>query len=112
MGEQTFYSIFDRIKKPLPNRDNIVATLDKDFNFPGVKVTNDLISFLKQKHEEEIFVIGGLQIYKLALPYADRLYITHINKEYEGDVFFPEIDFANYKLISNKRSRRLGFLYI
>ncbi|MGI6710067.1 MAG: dihydrofolate reductase [Bacilli bacterium] len=109
MGEQTFYSIFDRIKKPLPNRDNIVATLDKDFNFPGVKVTNDLISFLKQKHEEEIFVIGGLQIYKLALPYADRLYITHINKEYEGDVFFPEIDFANYKLISKKEVGDLAF---
>ncbi len=109
MGEQTFYSIFNRINKPLPNRNNIVATLDKDFKFSGVKVTNDLIAFLEKKHEEEIFVIGGLQIYKLALPYADRLYITHINKEYEGDVFFPEIDFSKYKLISKKETGDLAF---
>jgi len=109
MGEQTFYSIFSRINKPLPNRNNVVATLDKNFKYPGVLVINDLISFLKEKRDEEIFIIGGLQIYKLALPYADRLYITHINKEYEGDVFFPEIDYSKYKLLSKEEKGDLAF---
>ena len=80
MGENTFYSIVNRIGKPLPKRQNIVATLNMDFSYENVLVTHDLISFLKENHDEEIFVIGGKQIYQLVLPYADRLYITHINK--------------------------------
>lgn len=100
MGEATFYSIFNRIGKPLPNRKNIVATLDKNFTYDGVEVTNDLISFLKEKHDEEIFVIGGKQIYTLSLPFADRLYITHINAEHEGDVYFPQINYSEYDVIS------------
>ena len=100
MGENTFYSIVNRINKPLPKRKSIVATLNNDFKYDGVEVIHDAIAFLKEDHEEEIFIIGGMQIYKLALPYADRLYITHVNKDYEGDVFFPEINYENYKLIS------------
>ena len=79
MGENTFYSILNRIGKPLPHRKNIVATLDTNFKRDDVEVTYDLIKFLKdnQDTEEEIFVIGGKQIYALSLPYAKRLYITH-----------------------------------
>ena len=102
MGENTFYSIFDRLKKPLPNRINIVATLNPDFKRDDVVVINDLISFLKEKHDEEIFVIGGKQIYALSLPYADRLYITHINNEHEGDVYFPKIDYSKYSIIKSE----------
>ena len=68
-----------------------------------------MIPFLKEEHQEEIFIIGGKQIYKLALPYADRLYITHVNKDYDGDVFFPEIDFDNYSLTSKKEVGELTF---
>lgn len=102
MGENTFYSIVSRIGKPLPKRKSIVATLNEDFSYDGVEVVHDVISFVQTPQEEDIFIIGGMQIYKLTLPYADRLYITHINKEYEGDVYFPEIDFSNYKLISKE----------
>ncbi|MDD3171845.1 MAG: dihydrofolate reductase [Bacilli bacterium] len=109
MGENTFYSIVNRLGKPLPNRRSIVATLTPDFKYPHVEVINDLIPFLKEEHREEIFIIGGKQIYKLALPYADRLYITHVNKDYDGDVFFPEIDFDNYSLISKKEVGELTF---
>lgn len=109
MGENTFYSIVNRINKPLPKRNNIVCTLNKDFHYDGVQVENDLISFLKHPHDEEIFVIGGMQIYKLALPYADRLYITHVKKEYDGDVFFPTINYDNYKLVSQNDSGDLSF---
>ena len=93
----------------LPNRKNIVATLDKTFDKDGVEVTNDLISFLKEKHDEEIFVIGGKQIYTLSLPYADRLYITHINSEHEGDVYFPQIDYSQYDVISEQEIDNLLF---
>ena len=109
MGENTFYSIVNRLGKPLPNRKSIVATLTPDFKYPHVEVINDLIPFLKEEHREEIFIIGGKQIYKLALPYADRLYITHVNKGYDGDVFFPEIDFDNYSLTSRKEVGELTF---
>lgn len=109
MGENTFYSIFNRLKKPLPNRINIVATLNRDFKKEDVIVVNDLISFLKDKREEEIFVIGGKQIYDLALPYADRLYITHINAEYDGDVYFQNIDYSKYKILKSTEIGELMF---
>lgn len=109
MGEATFYSIHSRIGKPLPNRKNIVATFDENFKYDGVEVIHDLVSFLKEKHDEEIFIIGGKQIYKVSLPYADRLYITHVNKEHEGDVFFPEIDYEKYNLISSEKNGYLDF---
>lgn len=112
MGENTFYSIFNRIGKPLPNRINVVATLDTSFKRNDVEVTYDLIKFLKdnQETEEEIFVIGGKQIYALSLPYAKRLYITHINKEHQGNVFFPQIDYSKYNIISKKTVDVLDFV--
>lgn len=104
MGENTFHSIVNRIGKPLPNRKNIVATLNLEFKYPGVEVIHDLQSFMNQTFDEEIFIIGGLQIYKLALPYADRLYITHILKKYDGNVYFPKINYSDYKMISKDDS--------
>lgn len=109
MGSKTFTSIVNRLSKPLPKRDNIVVTRNKSFAYPGVKVVHDLISFLEEPHEEEIFVIGGKEIYELSLPYADRLYITHIDKEYNGDVFFPKIDYNKYELISKTTFGELAF---
>lgn len=112
MGENTFYSIFNRLGKPLPNRKNVVATLDKNFSRDDVEVTYDLIKFLKehQESEEEFFVIGGKQIYALSLPYAKRLYITHINKEHQGNVYFPQIEYNNYNVISKKTVDVLDFV--
>ncbi len=102
MGENTFYSIIDRLGHPLPKRKSIVATLSKDFSYPNVEVVHDFIKFLKEnKEEEEMFVIGGKQIYSLALDYVDRMYITHVNKHYDGDVFFPIIDYSKFNKISS-----------
>lgn len=112
MGENTFYSIFNRIKKPLPGRTSVVATLDHNFKRDDVIVVYDLISFLKEKenNDEDIFVIGGKQIYALALPYAKRLYITHINKEYVGNVYFPKIDYEKYNVIKKQTVNELDFV--
>lgn len=109
MGEMTFKSILGYINKPLPNRTSIIATLT-DYTYPGVEVTNDIIQYLKDfPKDEEIFIIGGKVIYDLTLDIADRLYITHVNKEYEGNVFFKEIDYSKYDTISKRESGDLTF---
>ena len=108
MGENTFYSI----GKVLPNRCNVVATLSPDFKHEGVIVINDLIKYLNDNldTDEEIFIIGGAQIYKLSLPYAKRIYITHIDREYKGDIYFPKINYEDYNVISSTRSGELNFV--
>jgi dihydrofolate reductase len=107
MGLMTFRSITDRLGHPLPNRKHIVASLE-EFSYPNVKVIDDLISFLKEDHEEEIFVIGGKTIYELALPYADRMYITHIKKEHTGNVYL-KFSLDGFKLISEIDTEDLIF---
>lgn len=109
MGEATFKSILGYINKPLPKRTSIIATLG-DYTYPGVMVTNDIEKFLFEfPKEEELFIIGGKIIYDLTLDLADRLYITHVNKDYEGDVFFKEIDYSKYEKISERISGDLTF---
>lgn len=108
MGLETFQSIISRIGKPLPNRKSIVASLTP-FSYPGVEVIDDLFHFLKQKHEEEIFVIGGKTIYRLSVPFADRLYITHIDADHEGDVYFHDFNLDDFDKISEKKSGVLSF---
>lgn len=109
MGEQTFKSILGYIKKPLPGRTSIIATLT-DYTYPGVEVTNDIIRFIQDfPKDQELFIIGGKIIYDITLDYADRLYITHVNKEYEGDVFFKEIDYTKYDKIKSRVSGDLEF---
>ena len=91
MGEQTFISI----GKPLPKRKTIVATkTDFTYDHEDVSITHDLFSTLKEykNKDEELVVCGGATIYKLALPYVDKLIISEVKKEYEGDTFFPSIE--------------------
>ncbi len=107
MGDNTYLSI----GKALPNRTNYVATLNKDFKADDAIIIGDLISFLKENEEkeEEIFVIGGKMIYTLSLPYAKRLYITHINATHEGNIYFPQIDYSKYDLIKSEEKGVLNF---
>lgn len=109
MGRNTFESIINRNGRPLPNRKNVVVTRNKNFMYDGVEVVNEFIKYLEQDHKEEIFIIGGSEIFKYSIPYADRLYITHINKEYPGDVFMPEIDMSLYELISKRDEGELSY---
>ena len=89
MGRKTFESI----GKPLPNRKNIVITRDKNYKKDGIEIVNSLNEAINLTiPNEEVFVIGGGEIYKQAIEIADKLYITHINTEdSEADSFFPEI---------------------
>ncbi|MDD5268799.1 MAG: dihydrofolate reductase [Methylococcales bacterium] len=90
MGRKTHESI----GKPLPGRVNIIISRNLDYRQDGCVVFNDLKTALDQTctTAEEIFVIGGSDIYEAILPMADAIYLTLINKVFEGDAFFPEID--------------------
>ncbi len=107
MGDKTFYSILEQLGHPLPKRNIIVASL-KGFSYPRVKVVSDLIEFLKEEHEEEIFVIGGKTIYELSFPYAKRLYITHIKKEHVGNVYL-NFNLDEFELIWSEDHSDLTF---
>ena len=93
MGQKTFESI----GRPLPNRRNIILTLNKNLKIEGTETVHsleELNELLKNtsKPEEEHFVIGGGQIYKLFIDKADKLYITHVDASFpDADTFFPEI---------------------
>ncbi len=93
MGRKTFESL----PAALPNRKNIVITRDKTYMRDSVNVVNSLDEALASARtplagKEEIFIIGGAEIYKQAMNVADRLYITHIDaKDKDADAFFPEI---------------------
>lgn len=87
MGEKTSRSI----GRPLPARTNIVLSRDESKVIPGCIIAHSLEeAFSLAGESDEIFVIGGGTIYKLALPYADKLYITEVEGKFDGDTFFPE----------------------
>lgn len=109
MGEATFQSILGYIGKPLPQRTSVIATLS-GYHYPGVETTDDILSYLKDfPDDKEIFIIGGKVIYDITLEIADRLYITHIDKDYEGDVYFKEINYTKYNLIQEQIRGELRF---
>ncbi len=100
MGEKTFQSI----GKPLPDRKNIVVTLNKNYKAKGCETRYSLEKVLKEakKMDEEIFVIGGGQIYKLSLPYADKLYITEVEASVsDADTYFP--DYSEFNKVVYER---------
>ena len=99
MGEETYYSLKGYYKtKPLPYGTIYVASLNTDLKLDDAIVINDLIDFVSN-FKDELWVVGGATIYKLTLPYADRLYISFVKGNYEGDKYFPQIDYSKYKLI-------------
>lgn len=99
MGRKTWESL---PKRPLPGRKNIVFTQNPDFEAEGAEVVhsvNELFKTLKDC-DEEVFVMGGAAIYQLLLPFANRLYITRVYRDYEADVFFPTIDMSEFTLVN------------
>lgn len=97
MGRKTFQSL----PGILPNREHIIITRDKNFIIDSdkVEIVHDLSSLLEMysKCEEEIFIIGGAEIYKQFLPYAQKLYLTKVEEAFEGDTYFPEINYDEFK---------------
>ncbi|MFJ7364004.1 dihydrofolate reductase [Peribacillus frigoritolerans] len=99
MGRKTFESI----GRVLPGRENVIVTRNQEFKAEGCVVLHDIaqIKMFADNHDEEVFVIGGAEIFKEILPFTDRLYITEIHETFEGDTFFPEIDENEWDVISS-----------
>jgi dihydrofolate reductase len=93
MGRKTFDSIVARLGKPLPGRRNIVITRNRQWHYTGAEVTHNLENAIDLcAFEPEIFIIGGAELYRLAMPLADRLIVTEIALDTDGDAHFPAID--------------------
>jgi len=89
MGRNTY----DSIGKPLPNRRNIVITRNSEISIKGCEVVNSIEKALSiTKDEEEVMIIGGANLFEQLLPNVSRLYITHIEGEFEGETYFPNYD--------------------
>ena len=102
MGRKTYESI----GKPLPGRPNLVVTRNADWRADGVQVFGSLeaaLNIAKKLEPEEIIIGGGAQIYELALPYTDRMYLTQIHQSFEGDTFFPNFDTNDWQEVSRER---------
>jgi dihydrofolate reductase len=98
MGRKTYESIVATLGKPLPGRTNIVVTRQAGFEAPDCIVASSLDAALAATRETgEIFVIGGAEIYRLALDLADRVYLTRIDAAFEGDATFPVLDPARWR---------------
>jgi len=99
MGQKTFESI----GKPLPGRINIIVTNDADYRAEGCRITHSMDEAIAvAKDATEVFVIGGGQIYRLAFPVAQRIYLTKVHGSFEGDTFFPEVSGGGWRLVSSE----------
>ena len=101
MGRKTFESMGN---KPLPNRQNIILTHDKNFSREDVFVVHSVDEALKVVGTcEEVMIIGGASVYQAFLPFTTRLYLTVVHQEYIGDTFFPIINWEEWDSISEQK---------
>lgn len=102
MGRRTFESL----GRVLPNREHIILCndMEMDIKDENVIVLEDIKMLDKYiNSDEECFVIGGATIYKLLMPYSSKLYITKINQDFDGDVYFPEISTEEWKVVKKEK---------
>ena len=106
MGRKTYESI----GRPLPGRTNIVITRNPDWQAEGVRALPDMEAALALAEEialidgaEELMVIGGAEIYAAALPLADRIYLTRVHADVDGDAWLPEIDWSQWQELGRER---------
>lgn len=111
MGEKTFESILSYLGKPLPGRKTVVLSKNPNYSVPaGVRLFTSLDEAWKKLKDEDIFICGGASIYNQTINRVDTLYITWIEQEPEGDVFFPKIDPAIWK--ETWREDHPGFSFV
>lgn len=107
-GRKNYESIPEKFR-PLVNRTNIIITRQKDYYAPGTIITGSIeeaIIKAKQTGDDEIFIIGGGDIFRQSLHLADTLYITKIDQAFDADVFFPDLDPNQWKEISRVKGIR------
>ncbi|EOZ95569.1 Dihydrofolate reductase [Indibacter alkaliphilus LW1] len=106
MGRKTYESV----GKPLPNRTSIVITRNPEFQLPDGHIVchslQEAIQLCIGKHLNQVFIIGGAEIYKQGLELSDELLVTEVNASPEADVFFPPIDPSKWKKVSSESYRK------
>ena len=104
MGRKTF----DSIGKPLPNRENVILTRNTVFQQEGCLVMHSVQEILEWSKEKggEIFIMGGREIYKQFIPHVERLYVTQIHHEFEGDTTMPAIPWEEFTCTSSEKGVR------
>lgn len=104
MGRKTYESL----GRPLPNRTNIVVTRDSNWTADGIVKVNSLEKAIDSalKIDEDIYIIGGGNIYKQAMEFTDILYITEVHHEFDGDTYFPEIDTDDWEEIERENFKK------
>ena len=112
MGRKTF----DSLGRLLPGRTTVIVTRNPDYKMAGAIVVHSLEAAITACGDDnEAFLIGGAELYKDGLKLANKLYITEIDAEYEGDAFFPEFDVAEWQVVereSHQAENGLGFSYL
>jgi len=99
MGRKTWESI----NRLLPGRRTVIVTRNRELEVEGAVVAASLADAIAASAaDDEIFVIGGEQIFRLALPLADRVYLTTVDADYEGDTFMPALDPADWRIVSSE----------
>lgn len=117
MGRKTWDSL---PRKPLPGRSNIVVTRDQTFHAEGATVAHaldDAIALAERENSEEIMIIGGAEIFREALPHADRIYLTEVHGAFEGDVVMPPFDVNQWREIGREdhapgEASEIGFSFV
>lgn len=100
MGRRTF----DSIGKPLPGRTTVVVTRNNDLVAEGCVIAHSLKEAITAcAGDEEIFIVGGADLYRQAIPLVDRMYITEIQQDVAGDAYFPEFDMAAWQEVARER---------
>ena len=100
MGRKTFESI----GRLLPGRTTVIVTRQSDYQVDGAVIVNSLeAAQAAATDDSELFIIGGGQVYEIALPLADRLHVTRVHTEVDGDTSFPAIDWDQWELVSAER---------
>lgn len=101
MGRKTFFSL---PKGALPNRRNIVITDCPEDCCPGAEIVSSIEEAIKiADKDKENFIIGGGMIYEQFMPLANKMYLTIVHKEFDADVFFPEINYDEWKIIEEEK---------
>lgn len=99
MGRKTFESF----PKPLPNRKHVVITRQENYKNEAIEVVHSLEEAIQfSSTEDQVFIIGGGEIYKQALPFANKIELTRVHGEFEADAFFPEIDEGKWDLVNSE----------
>ena len=100
MGRKTY----DSIGKPLPGRTTVIVTRNVDYAVPGCMAANSIdAALIIASDDDEVFFVGGAELYKQAIPMADRMYITEIKRDFPGDAHFPTFDPAHWNEVSREK---------